>query len=178
MKPFQNNEHVSHLDEALRRERPRPPRELEELLTTYMAYRPRDRRVAPRLAAAVAFSVMTAVALGALVGVGQAASGPQTAVTAVVNILTSSNSSGGGSTNGGNNNSATSSNTANNNSNGGGGGGGNGGNSGGGGGGNGGGGEHDDENDDDPSNDQYKPGKGCGDKNHVHARENECKKLK
>jgi hypothetical protein len=25
---------------------------------------------------------------------------------------------------------------------------------------------------------QYKPGKGCGDKNHVHERENECKKLK
>ena len=23
---------------------------------------------------------------------------------------------------------------------------------------------------------QYKPGKGCGDKNHVHERENECKK--
>ena len=25
-------------------------------------------------------------------------------------------------------------------------------------------------------NAQYKPGKGCGDKNHTHARENECKK--
>lgn len=25
-------------------------------------------------------------------------------------------------------------------------------------------------------NSQYKPGKGCGDKNHEHARENECKK--
>ena len=25
--------------------------------------------------------------------------------------------------------------------------------------------------------DQYRPGKGCGDKNHVHFRENECKKL-
>jgi hypothetical protein len=29
-----------------------------------------------------------------------------------------------------------------------------------------------------PANDQYKPGKGCGDQNHVHERENECKKLK
>ena len=29
-----------------------------------------------------------------------------------------------------------------------------------------------------PADDQYKPGKGCGDKNHVHLRENECKKLK
>jgi uncharacterized protein (UPF0333 family) len=28
------------------------------------------------------------------------------------------------------------------------------------------------------SDDEYKPGKGCGDKNHVHERENECKKLK
>jgi hypothetical protein len=27
-----------------------------------------------------------------------------------------------------------------------------------------------------PSQDQYRPGKGCGDKNHVHLRENECKK--
>ena len=25
--------------------------------------------------------------------------------------------------------------------------------------------------------DEYRPGKGCGDKNHVHFRENECKKL-
>ena len=27
-----------------------------------------------------------------------------------------------------------------------------------------------------PDEDQYKPGKGCGDKNHEHERENECKK--
>ena len=27
-----------------------------------------------------------------------------------------------------------------------------------------------------PDEDQYKPGKGCGDKNHEHDRENECKK--
>jgi hypothetical protein len=26
-----------------------------------------------------------------------------------------------------------------------------------------------------PDDDQYKPGKGCGDKNHQHERENECK---
>ena len=30
--------------------------------------------------------------------------------------------------------------------------------------------------DDNPSQDQYRPGKGCGDKNHIHLRENECKK--
>ena len=36
----------------------------------------------------------------------------------------------------------------------------------------------DDDDEASPSKDQYKPGKGCGDKNHVHARENECKKLK
>jgi hypothetical protein len=29
-----------------------------------------------------------------------------------------------------------------------------------------------------PGDDQYRPGKGCGDKNHVHSRENECKKEK
>lgn len=27
-----------------------------------------------------------------------------------------------------------------------------------------------------PDDDQYKPGKGCGDKNHVHTREDDCKK--
>ena len=27
-----------------------------------------------------------------------------------------------------------------------------------------------------PDEDQYKPGKGCGDKNHEHSREDECKK--
>lgn len=29
-----------------------------------------------------------------------------------------------------------------------------------------------------PGNDQYKPGKGCGDKNHIHERESECKILR
>jgi hypothetical protein len=28
-----------------------------------------------------------------------------------------------------------------------------------------------------PTFDQYRPGKGCGDKNHIHFGENECKKL-
>ena len=37
-----------------------------------------------------------------------------------------------------------------------------------------GGGGNDDE-DDEPSHDQYKPGKGCGDDNHVHSKGNECK---
>jgi hypothetical protein len=32
-----------------------------------------------------------------------------------------------------------------------------------------------DADDDSPSHDQYKPGKGCGDKNHVHERDDECK---
>jgi hypothetical protein len=27
-----------------------------------------------------------------------------------------------------------------------------------------------------PTFDEYRPGKGCGDKNHIHLRENECKK--
>ena len=32
------------------------------------------------------------------------------------------------------------------------------------------------DDDDDPGDDEYKPGKGCGDKNHIHRRKNECKK--
>jgi hypothetical protein len=150
MKRFRDRENGSHLDDALRRERPRPPRELEELITTYVAYRPRERRLAPRLVAAVALSVATAAVLGALVGIGQAASGPQNAVQAVVNVVAASTSS------------STNSDT-----------------------------ESKDtkaakdpkdakaeEKDDNPAHDQYKPGQGCGDTNHVHAKENECKKLK
>jgi hypothetical protein len=40
------------------------------------------------------------------------------------------------------------------------------------------GGDDEDDDDDNPSHDQYKPGKGCGDDNHVHAKENECKDKK
>ena len=35
---------------------------------------------------------------------------------------------------------------------------------------------HDNGNGKSADRSQYKPGKGCGDKNHVHERENECKK--
>jgi hypothetical protein len=35
---------------------------------------------------------------------------------------------------------------------------------------------HDSGNGKSADSSQYKPGKGCGDKNHVHAREDECKK--
>ena len=34
------------------------------------------------------------------------------------------------------------------------------------------------DDDDEPGDDQYKPGKGCGDKNHVHFKEGKCKKQK
>jgi hypothetical protein len=160
VKRFGNPENGSHLGEALRRECPRPSRELEELVTTYVAYRPRDRRVAPRLAAVLAVSTVVAVVLGLLVGVGQAASGPQQAVAAVVNVLSTSASSVAAAPSAVQNTSSssaaatapTSVSTAavpapstNSTS---------------------------------PADDQYKPGKGCGDTNHVHARENECNKLK
>jgi hypothetical protein len=36
--------------------------------------------------------------------------------------------------------------------------------------------EHGDGHHGKPDDDQYKPGKGCGDKNHEHEREHECKK--
>ena len=35
---------------------------------------------------------------------------------------------------------------------------------------------HDNGNGKSADSSQYKPGKGCGDKNHSHERENECKK--
>jgi hypothetical protein len=35
---------------------------------------------------------------------------------------------------------------------------------------------NDSESNDPPDQDQYRPGKGCGDKNHIHLREDECKK--
>ena len=37
-------------------------------------------------------------------------------------------------------------------------------------------GDHDKGHGNKPDDDQYKPGKGCGDKNHEHARNDECKK--
>jgi len=36
--------------------------------------------------------------------------------------------------------------------------------------------ENESEDADQPDQDQYRPGKGCGDKNHIHLREDECKK--
>jgi hypothetical protein len=36
--------------------------------------------------------------------------------------------------------------------------------------------DNDNDDDNNESDDEYRPGKGCGDKNHVHSRHNECKK--
>jgi hypothetical protein len=171
---FGHSNGLARLEALLRREQPRPPAALEERLTIFIENQPRRGVVRPRVALATAFSVATLAALGSLVGVSQAASGPQQVVAAVVHVISVSTSSAGKNDKGGKDEK------------GGGGkddkgggkggddhGGGKGGDDHGGGGGNG---HHDD--DDDPSHDQYKPGKGCGDDNHVHSRENECKDKK
>jgi hypothetical protein len=163
MTRFRHNDDLSRLEEQLRRQRPQPSRELEDLLTTYTAYQPRESGLRARIGLAAALSGAMVIALGALVGVGKAASGPQQVVTAVVKVITSSSSSssssGGAGGSGSGNGGGTSS------------GGGGGTTSGGGqqGGGSGG-------NNQDPSNDQYGQGNGCGDKNHVQSSENKCKK--
>jgi uncharacterized membrane protein YgcG len=143
-----------HFEAALRRARPQPSRELEDLLLAYVAAQ-RPRRIGARLRLAIAaiLSAALLVGLGSLVGVGLAASGPSQLVAAVAKVVQSSTSSQGAGQ--GDNNGAGGGNNGGGNGNGGG-------NS-----------DHQD-----PSDDQYKPGKGCGDENHVHARENQCKTSK
>lgn len=158
MTRFGQRDERSRLEELLRRDRPRPPRALEELLTLYVAYRPPERPLAARLAVAAALSLAMIAALGSLVGVGQAASGPRHAVRAVVHVFrvaspapASAVPAASAPAGAAPKSIAVFSSSAKD--------------------------DQTDE-DDDPAHDQYKPGKGCGDKNHVHAKENECKKLK
>jgi hypothetical protein len=101
-----------------------------------------------RLVAALVTSGLMLIPFVAFGGVSYAAAAAKSAAQAVGN--TGNNNSGDN--NKGNNNSGNN-NVGNNNS-----------------------GDNNKGNGNRPDEDQYKPGKGCGDKNHEHERENECKK--
>jgi hypothetical protein len=149
IKRFGRKTRETELEALLRSARPRPSRELTDMLTTYVARAPaRSGRGFPaRLAVAVVLSAAMLSAVTALVGVGYAASAPQAAVAAVVAAVTAPVSSAPAAAPAPAVTASSQSQEGN---------------------------EEDD--DDEPAKDQYKPGKGCGDKNHVHAKENECKK--
>lgn len=148
-----HHDHQGLADE-LRRSRPQPPHALEDFVTAYLARAPRRRRVPLRALAVALLAVGMLGGVGTTVGVGHAAAGPTALVSAVVHVIEASAApaarpaTGGGGANAQTATRPTTSTTPHGR-------------------------ENDD--DDDPSDDQYKPGKGCGDKNHVHARVNECK---
>lgn len=183
---------ASRLEAELRRARPQASDELvARLVDAIEASAP--RRFAPRrLAAGFVLTLVFVVAAGSLGGIGHAASAARKAVAAVVTaaspasskvtichatgsqsnpyttVTVSSNGLDGHNRHGGDIVPAPSSGCPKaKKPKGGGGGGGN----------------DDDDDDssddsDDPGEDQYKPGKGCGDKNHVHFKEGKCKKDK
>lgn len=179
--------HASRLEAELRRARPQASDDLvARLVAAVEASAP--RRLGPRrLVAGFALTLVFVVAAGSLGGIGQAANAAGKAVAAVttaaspaptkVTICHATGSSSNPyvtitvSSNGLNGHNRHSGDIVPSNSacrqkppKGGGGGGGNG--------------DDDDDDDDEPGDDQYKPGKGCGDKNHVHFKEGKCKKKK
>jgi hypothetical protein len=111
-----------------------------------------------RLVAALVTSGLMIVPFVAFGGVSYAAAAAKSAVQSVSNTGNSNSAdknkgnNNSGDNNKGNNNSGDN-NVGNNNS-----------------------GDNNKGNNNTPDDDQYKPGKGCGDKNHEHERDNECKK--
>jgi hypothetical protein len=136
----------AQLEETLRTMRARAPRRLSAMIEEQLAREPLPRPSRLRLGAAVAVSVGMLALFGALGGVGRAAS-TAAQVARTVQKVTGSTPTAPAPASSVASPSKSSSD---------------------------GGDEGDDEGE--PSHDQYKPGKGCGDKNHVHFKEGECKK--
>lgn len=185
----------SRIEAELRAARPQASAELISRIVAATELTARGRTTPRRLAAAGALTLVFLVAAGSLGGIGHAAVATRKAVAAVstavspastkvtichatgsqsnpyTTVTVSSNGLNGHSRHGGDIVAAPSSGCpqAKKPKGGGGGGGGN---------------DDDDDSDDssddsdDPGEDQYKPGKGCGDKNHVHFKEGKCKKDK
>jgi hypothetical protein len=149
------------LESELRKHRPEPRSQFLASLAADVS-RQRGNRIGARVALAGALSVAMLAIFAGLGGMGYAANAAQQVVkvTNVANVVSFSNAQNNNSNNekgnGGNAYHAGNGGNGGNGDNGD-----NGGNNG----------HHDDDADDD----EYKPGKGCGDKNHVHSRHNECK---
>ena len=153
MAGFRRKSEFDELERGLRESRPEPSDDLIRTVSSRFWRGPSLRRLAaPRLAFAAALSALLLAAFGAFGGFGYASKAASGQITAFTNVKGKSSGNGVAASS-----SNRSSNNRDNN---------NGGNDNG----------DDDDDDDGPDDDQYKPGKGCGDKNHVHERENECKK--
>jgi hypothetical protein len=159
---FRRKSEFDELERELRAHRPEPSDDLIRAVSHEFSRGLSIGRLAgARLAFAAALSALLLAAFGALGGFGYASKAASGQITAFTNL--GGKSSGKGKSD---NRSSSQNNNGDNGNNG------NGNNGNGNNGDNG----DDDDDDDDPDDDQYKPGKGCGDKNHIHERENECKK--
>jgi hypothetical protein len=177
MKGMGSHSHRHERIEALLSDRPRAPRHLVSTIALQVERTERVRGTGARVAMASAATLSAFVAAGVLGGVGSAASSVTKAADAVKTAL-SSNAQAPAAGNGEGANAPAGGNSANNAA-------GSSGNGSGQPGGNtaviaaagnqGNGIGNGDGNPHDPDNDQYKPGKGCGDKNHVHFKEGQCK---
>jgi hypothetical protein len=172
MAGFRRKSEFDELERGLRASRPEPSDDLIRTVSSRFSRGPSLRRLAaPRLAFAAALSALLLAAFGAFGGFGYASKAASGQITAFTNVKGKSSgngvaaSSSNRSSNSRENNNDDDDNGDNGDDDD------NGDND------NGDNGNGDDDDDDDgPDDDQYKPGKGCGDKNHVHERENECKK--
>ena len=152
MKRFRRSEN-HELEKELRKNRSEPRSAFVTALAAEVHGDTRRRTLVPRLALAGALVVAIVTFFAVFGGVGYTTSAVQSINVSrlgqAVGKSNTSNSSNNSNSSNSNNNSQGNDNEGNNN----------------------------DENDG-ADDDEYKPGKGCGDKNHVHERENECKKLK
>ena len=129
---------------------------VRSLATEVRSSRVRTAMRSRRVLAAVVTSGLMLIPFAAFGGVGYAA---QAAKSAAQSVSSSNKGNGNeGSNNKGNANNKGNDNRGNNNK------------------GNGNEGDNNKGHGNKPDEDQYKPGKGCGDKNHEHERDNECKK--
>lgn len=136
------------LEKELRKQRPEPRSAFVSALAAEVHGDTRRRTLVPRLALAGALVVAIVTFFAVFGGVGYTTSAVQSINVSRLGQAVGKSSNNSNNSNS-NNNSQGNNNQGNNN--------------------------HENDGADD---DEYKPGKGCGDKNHVHERENECKKLK
>jgi hypothetical protein len=145
------------LESELRKHRPEPRSQFLASLAADVS-RQRGNRIGARIALAGALSVAMLAIFAGLGGMSYAANAAKQVVKAtnVTNVVSFSSTQNNNNSNNNNDNGKGGKDDKGDNGD-------HGGNNG----------HHDDADDN-----EYKPGKGCGDKNHVHSRENECKKLK
>ena len=154
MKRFRRSEH-HQLERELRKRRPESRSDFVSALAGEVHRDTRRRTLVPRLALAGALAVAMLTVFAVFGGVGYTSSAVKSIDVSRLSQAVGHNGNNANSSNSASNNSQNNGNSVNASN-----------------------AKHGDDegDDDDAEHDQYKPGKGCGDKNHVHERENECKK--